>query len=132
MDTYNELLVSARDAEALAQVIGWRGRQAADADAANALAELLMEARLVPHEHLPADRVAMNSRVTYEERPGGTRRTVVLVHPAEANVAGGRVSVLSPIGRALLGRQPGETIDAGAPMGRELSIHILAAESRAA
>jgi regulator of nucleoside diphosphate kinase len=131
MDTYNELLVSARDAEALAQVIGWRGRQAADADAANALADLLMEARLVPHEHLPADRVAMNSRVTYEERPGGTRRTVVLVHPTEANVAGGRVSVLSPIGRALLGRRPGETVDAGAPMGRELSIHILAAESRA-
>ena len=132
MDTYNELLVSARDAEALAHVIGWRGRQAADADAANALADLLMEARLVPHEHLPADRVAMNSRVTYEERPGGTRRTVVLVHPAEANAAGGRVSVLSPIGRALLGRRPGETVDAGAPMGRELSIHILAAEGRAA
>ena len=131
MDTYNELLVSARDAEALAHVIGWRGRQAADADAANALADLLMEARLVPHEHLPADRVAMNSRVTYEERPGGTRRTVVLAHPADANVAGGRVSVLSPIGRALLGRRPGETVDAGAPMGRELSIHILAAESRA-
>jgi regulator of nucleoside diphosphate kinase len=130
MDTYNELLVSARDAEALAQVIGWRGRQAADADAANALADLLMEARLVPHEHLPADRVAMNSSVTYEERPGGTRRTVVLVHPAEANAAGGRVSVLSPIGRALLGRRPGETVDAGAPMGRELTIHILAAESR--
>jgi regulator of nucleoside diphosphate kinase len=129
MDNDNELLVSARDAETLAQVIGKRGRQSADA---NALAAVLMEARLVPHEHLPADRVAMNSRVTYEERPGGKHRSVVLVHPAEANAAGGRISVLSPIGRALLGRQPGETIDAGTPLGRELSIRILSAENAVA
>ena len=132
MASYNELLVSARDAETLAAVVGDRRRtNRFEADAADALADVLIDARMVPHEHLPADRVAMNSRVTYEERPGGTRRTVVLVHPTEANVAGGRVSVLSPIGRALLGRRPGETVDAGAPMGRELSIHILAAESRA-
>ncbi|HEX6265332.1 MAG TPA: GreA/GreB family elongation factor [Burkholderiales bacterium] len=128
MDSYNELLVSARDAEILALVVGQRRRRSADADAANALADVLMEARLVPHERLPADRVAIDSRVTYEEQPAGTFRTVVVVHPAEANAAAGRVSVLSPIGRALLGRQPGVTIDAGAPMGRELRIRIVSAD----
>ena len=125
------LLVSARDAETLAAVLGERGRQSADADAANALADLLMEAHLVPHERLPADRVAMNSRVTYEEQPGGARRTVVLVPPAQADAAAGRISVLSPIARALLGRQPGATIDAGAPLGRKLCIRILSAEGPA-
>jgi regulator of nucleoside diphosphate kinase len=127
--TNYELLVSARDAEALALVLGERrALGASDAEAANALADLLMEARLVPHERLPVDRVAMNSRVTYEERPGGTRRTVVLVHPVEANAAAGRISVLSPIGRALLGRAPGAAIDAAAPSGREISIRILTCE----
>ncbi len=125
------LLVSARDAETLASVLGERGRMSADADAANALADLLMEAQLVPHERLPQDRVAMNSRVTYVEEPGGARRTIVLVHPAQADAAAGRISVLSPIGRALIGRQPGATIDAGGPLGRKLRIRVLSAESAA-
>ena len=129
MANSNELLVSARDAEMLAAVLEDRRPHRPDAEAANALADLLMEAQFVPHEHLPADRVAMNSRVTYEEEPGGRRRTVMLVHPAEADAAAGRISVLTPIGRALLGRQPGATIDAGASLGRALSIRILAAEA---
>lgn len=130
MNDYNELLISARDAESLALVLLERqGSRLAEADA---LADLLMEARLVPHERLPADRVAMNSRVTYEESPGGRRRTVVLVHPTEADAGAGRISVLSPIGRALLGRQPGTTVDAGAPIGRPLSIRILSADGPAA
>ena len=128
MANTNELLISARDAESLSLVLGER-RPQADSDAASALADVLMEARLVPHEDLPADRVAMNSRVTYEEHPGGRRRTVVLVHPAHADATVGRVSVLSPIGRALLGRQPGATIDAGASIGRALRIRILSADN---
>ena len=128
MANTNELLISARDAESLSLVLGER-RPLADSDAASALADVLMEARLVPHEDLPADRVAMNSRVTYEEHPGGRRRTVVLVHPAQADATVGRVSVLSPIGRALLGRQPGATIDAGASIGRALRIRILSADN---
>jgi regulator of nucleoside diphosphate kinase len=128
MANTNELLISARDAESLSLVLGER-RPQADSDAASALAEVLMEARLVPHEDLPADRVAMNSRVTYEEDPGGRRRTVVLVHPAQADATVGLVSVLSPIGRALLGRQPGAIIDAGASIGRALRIRILSADN---
>lgn len=125
------LVVSSRDAETLASVLGERGRKSADADAANALADLLMEAHVVPHERLPQDRVAMNSRVTYVEEPGGARRTIVLVHPSQADAAAGRISVLSPIGRALFGRQPGATIDAGAPLGRKLRIRVLSADGTA-
>lgn len=128
MANTNELLISARDAESLSLVLGER-RPQADSDAASALAEVLMEARLVPHEDLPADRVAMNSRVTYEEDPGGRRRTVVLVHPAQADATVGLVSVLSPIGRALLGQSAGAIIDAGASIGRALRIRILSADN---
>jgi regulator of nucleoside diphosphate kinase len=131
MENQHELLVSASDAEVLALELGKRRHaNPADADAADALADLLMEARLVPHEWLPADRVAMSSRVRYEEKPGGVRRTVTLVHPLEANPAQDRISVLSPIGRALLGRCPGAVIDVCPPSGQALVIRVLSTEKQ--
>lgn len=122
-----ELLVSATDAEALVAVLADM-RHSADAAAADALHDVLDEARLVPHERLPADQVAMGSRVDYEDLATGTRRSLVLAHPADADPAQGRVSVLSPIGRALLGRSPGTVVATGGPGGRSLSVRILAVE----
>lgn len=73
MAKYHELVLSASDAEVLALMLGERRRQhALEAEAADALADLLVEARLVPHEELPPDRIAMNSRVTYRPLPEGT------------------------------------------------------------
>lgn len=132
MANYNELLVSASDAEVLASVVGKRVVNPLEAEATDALADLLMGARMVPHERLPADRVRMNSFVTYREEPGGARRSVMVVHPNEANAGEGRISVLSPVGRALLGREPGAVVAASVPGGRGLTIHVLRVESSAA
>lgn len=132
MASHHELLVSACDAGALALMLGERRRNhAREAAAADALADLLMEARLVPDEALPADRVAMNSRVTYEELPGGARRSIVLSYPLDADAAAGRISVLSPIGLSLLGRAPGAVAEPPMPDGRPLRIRILALERAA-
>lgn len=131
MADYNDLVVSARDAESLAPLVdNWYRHRAGrhEADAADALAEVLMDARRVAHERLPADRVAMNSEVTYREEPDGERRTVVLVHPNEAAPSRGRVSVLSPVGRALLGRRAGSVVPISVP-GRALSIRLLEVDS---
>ena len=126
MTKYHELILSASDAEVLALMLGERRRQhALEVAAADALADLLVEARLVPHEELPPDRIAMNSKVTYREEPGGIRRSVVLVHPIEADVAAGRISVLSPIGLALLGRTAGSVVTVDVPGARVLTIRIL-------
>ena len=125
MTKLHELILSATEAEVLALMLGERRRTSAlDTAAADTLANLLVEARLVPHEELPADRVAMNSLVTYDELPRGARRSVVLVHPIEADVAAGRISVLSPIGLAVLGRKPGDEVDAELPGGRWVTISI--------
>ena len=132
MSNYNDLLVSASDAEALASLGGKRRlTDRLEADAAHALAEVLMDARMIPHERLPADRVAMNSRVEYREEPSGERRSVALVHPGEADLARGRISVLSPVGRALLGRKAGAVTSISVPGGRALSIRVLGVEPRA-
>jgi regulator of nucleoside diphosphate kinase len=126
----HELLISSRDAEALAGVVGHRhGRDSPESEATNALADVLIGAPLVPHERLPADRVAMNSRVTYREEPGGARRTVVVVHPAEADPSKGRISVLSPVGRSLLGRKAGSAASMVVPGGRALTIRVLEVEN---
>lgn len=125
---YHELIISARDAEVLALMLGERRRQhALEAAAADALADLLVEARLVPHEALPADRIAMNSWVAYREEPGGVRRSVILVHPIEADAARGRISVLSPIGLALLGRTEGSVVTVDVPGAKVLTVRILQA-----
>jgi regulator of nucleoside diphosphate kinase len=123
---YYELIVSVRDAEVLALMLGERRRRhELEAAAANALADLLVEARLVPEEELPEDRVALNSTVTYRHEPGGTRRSVVLVHPVEADAALGRISVLSPVGRALIGRSTGSLVDVDVPGAAPLTLRIL-------
>ena len=129
MSSYNDLLVSASDAESLAFLVGDRRRTSRfEADAADALADVLMDARMVPHESLPADRVAMNSRVKYREEPAGALRSLALVHPSEANPTAGRVSVLSPVGRALLGRRAGAVTAISVPGGRALKIRVVEVE----
>jgi len=126
MTTFHELILSATEAQVLALMLGERRRASPlETAAADTLADLLVEARLVPDEELPADRVAMNSRVTYEEEPGGERRSVVLVHPIESDAAAGRISVLSPVGLALLGRRPGARVAAELPGDRRLALRIL-------
>ena len=133
MTPYNDLLVSSSDAEALAPLLSDRRRSGRlEANAADALADVLMDARMVPHDRLPADRVAMNARVAYREEPGGAARTVALVHPNEAAPAAGRISVLSPVGRALLGRRTGAITSLSVPGGRALTIRVLSIEPPAA
>jgi regulator of nucleoside diphosphate kinase len=128
MTTLHELILSASDAEVLALMLGERRRESSrEIAAARELADLLVEARLVPHEELAPDRVAMNSRVIYEEQPDGERRSVILVHPIESDPGRERISVLSPIGLALLGRRPGALVDATLPGDRVRTIRILEA-----
>lgn len=124
MDTYYELLVSAKDAEMISSVVADNN---VEHEAADALAEVVREARLVADEELPANRVAMNSRVTYREGRG-TERKVSLVHPRDADPAALRISVLSPVGRALLGRREGSIITASLPGGRGIELRILDVE----
>jgi transcription elongation GreA/GreB family factor len=127
MTRNNELLVSRHDAEALALVLSDRHLAARFENETDALAELLMEARLVPHDELPRNCVALNSRVTYREQDGPAR-TVTIVHPAFADPAKLRISVLSPVARALLGRRRGDAVTASVPRGPGINLEIVAVE----
>jgi regulator of nucleoside diphosphate kinase len=119
-------LISRRDAEIVAAVLlNHRRASRLGEDASDRLAELMMDARLVPAGELPADRVGLGSTVTYVEQPAGVRRTVTLAPPEEADAAAGRISVLSPVALALIGRRRGDAAVAEMPNGRELRLRIV-------
>jgi regulator of nucleoside diphosphate kinase len=131
MMTLHDVSLSHSDAGALARVLeAYRRGHPAESDPAEALAELLAQARRVPDAKLPPDRIAMGSTVTYVEEPSGVRRTVTLAYPADADLRLGKISVLSPIGRALIGRKRGETVDAVLPGRRLLEIRVVGTEDR--
>lgn len=90
--------------------------------------ELLAEldrARLVPDAAVPADVVRMGSQVEFRSDNGAVRR-VALVYPEEADIAEGKVSVLTPIGAALIGLRPGHSMTWQARDGRPHELTVLA------
>ena len=70
---------------------------------AEQLVEELGRARIVSPSRLRADVVDIGRSVTYCDEATGTEHTVTLVFPQEANISMGRVSVMTPIGAALIG-----------------------------
>jgi regulator of nucleoside diphosphate kinase len=88
--------------------------------------------RAVVVERLPQGVVAPGSRVRFEDERTRTVREAVLVYPSGADASAGRVSVLAPIGAALLGLAAGDAIAWPLPDGREARIRILAVEPAAA
>lgn len=67
-------------------------------------------ARLHSAAAISPDTVTMGSTVEFLDDSNGARRTVTLVYPAEADIAQGRISILTPVGAALIGLRKGQSI----------------------
>lgn len=98
-----------------------RGRSPA---AASQLLHELERADVVPAEAFPSRAVRVGSTVDYRWDGGSTRRAT-LVLPAEADISDGRVSVLTPVGTALLGLSQGQSIAFRAHNGASHRLTIL-------
>jgi regulator of nucleoside diphosphate kinase len=103
------------------------GRDAASAERLGAELD-----RAVVVDHVPAGVVAPGSRVRFEDERTRVVREAVLVYPSGADASAGRISVLAPIGAALLGLAAGDTIAWPLPGDREARIRILSVEPPAA
>jgi regulator of nucleoside diphosphate kinase len=75
------------------------------------LEEELDGAQVVPSEEIPRDVVTMNSRVKVKDLDSGKEIVLTLVFPSDADLEQGRVSIVAPIGTALLGYQVGDTVE---------------------
>ena len=91
-----------------------------------AIEDVLAAASLVPSREVEPDVVTMHSQVLLQDGETGQRSTLTLCYPADAEPALGFVSVLSPVGRALLGLRTGSTARWSGPAGDEKAAEILA------
>jgi regulator of nucleoside diphosphate kinase len=96
-----------------------------DREAIAALADELGHADVFEPERIAGNVVTMNSRVVFQDVETGERHEVTLVYPPESAPERGRISVLAPIGTALLGLAVGETIDWPLPRGRAKRLRIV-------
>ena len=78
-------------------------------DASDELFAELERARVVADKSVSADIVQMGSTVTFKPDTGEAK-TVTLVFPGMADISEGKVSILTPIGTALIGLSPGQSI----------------------
>ncbi|MCC6756428.1 MAG: nucleoside diphosphate kinase regulator [Arenimonas sp.] len=84
----------------------------------------LERANVVADDAIPADVVAMDSTVRFAEAAAGREFELKLVYPNTAG-ADGTVSILAPIGSALLGLSVGQEIDWALPGGRSTKVRVL-------
>ncbi len=115
------LIVSKADYQRLVPLI-----RDSELELADALDEELSRADIVDSQNLPGDAVAMNSTVTYRDLETKAETTVTLVFPTEADIAEKKISVLSPVGVALLGLRIGGRIQWPMPNGKFKHFEILA------
>lgn len=71
------------------------------------------------------DGATAGSRVSYRDTGGGTVSEVTLVHPLESSIVEAKISVESPIGKALLGVREGDRVELETPRGAK-RLEILA------
>ena len=84
------------------------------------LTELIAElerAEVVLSDEIPDDVVTMNSTVVLRDLDTGESETYTLVYPNHANIARNRLSVLAPVGTAILGYQVGDVVRWRVPAG---------------
>ena len=93
----------------------------------------LGRATVVRPDTVPRNVVTMNSRVRVRDLATGECETYLLVYPEHANIDEGKLSVLAPLGTALLGARTGHTIDVKAPVGlRRLKVERVLYQPEAA
>jgi regulator of nucleoside diphosphate kinase len=82
-------------------------------------------ATVLPSDEMPGDVVNIGSEVSFRDEVTGREQTVSIVLPADADIAKGRVSVLTPIGAALIGLRSGASIGWETREGEERRLTVL-------
>ncbi len=126
------IVLSRHDAARLRALISHQ-RMLTDADRETLLdlREEIDRAFIVEDDRLPEDAVALDSRVLVRDLATGKSRVYTLVSPSQADLTDGRVSVLAPLGTALLGYRTGDEVEWNMPGGwRRLRIEAVLHDSR--
>jgi regulator of nucleoside diphosphate kinase len=83
------------------------------------LEEELDRANIVKPEEIPSDVITMNSSFRLHDLDSGEEFVYTLVFPGRADSARGKISILAPLGTAVLGYRVGDTVEWDGPAGRK-------------
>lgn len=127
MNRSDSIVVTELDARRLRELgssLAGRGRELSGLR--DLVTQVNLEADVIPGAAVPANVVTMNTTLSFAEVPDGPSHRVTVAYPAEASVGERRISVLSPVGRALLGRSVGDVVTVDTPDGASRDIRVLA------
>lgn len=113
----DRIVVSRSDLERLRAILGSRRESARDREHLLDLSGELEQAQVVGDDEIPSDVVTLQSQVRVRDRETGMASNYTVVSPAQADVSSGHVSVLAPLGTALLGYREGDEVEWPMPGG---------------
>ena len=112
------IVITETDFERLQWLIeSWKELSLRDSERLDDLENELRRATVVKSDEVPPDVVTMNSRVRIQDLSRGGEHTYQIVFPEDADLDENRISVLAPIGTALIGYRTGTTVEWRVPSG---------------
>jgi len=128
-----ELLITEADFDRLRHLVESPRYRLTHAMLLPALREGLERCRVVEPASVPNGVVTMQSRVVVRDLKSDEPETYTLVFPDDADINDGKLSVLAPLGTALLGTQAGQVVEFAAPAGvRRLTVEEVLYQPEAA
>ena len=120
------IVLTEQDFNRLKQLLAQLTRQARGMQAGlQTLEEILDLARVVQREKMPVNVVTMNSRVMFEDVQTLEQGTVTIVYPTSADPSSHKISILSPVGAALIGESVNAEVALPLPHGQTRRIRLL-------
>lgn len=119
MDNNDNLILTSGDFQKLSSLVS-----STQTEIAELLEEELSKASIVPDDELPQDVVSMNATVRFQDLDTEKESTVTLVYPHEANIDENKISILAPVGSALIGLRVGQMIIWPVPNGKEKRMKV--------
>lgn len=113
-------LSEARAQGDLSENCGYRAARTAQAKTISRirfLQRVLENSRVIDTKYLPKDKVVLLSKVEFTNLDTDARMSYTIVSPHEMNLEGGKISMKSPIGQALMGKRVGDIAEVHAPAG---------------
>ena len=116
--TKRTIIMTAADREELTYAIAAAGKHSERGRAeTNALEAEMARAKIVDANDLPPDVITMNSRAELLDLHTGELMEFTLVFPIDADIEAGKISILAPLGTAMLGYRVGDEFEWAVPYG---------------
>ena len=116
----DELILRKDDYDVINAYLRGIGRSSFDNHNAKELEVELRKAKLVDKDEFPGDVVRLNSKVTVREENANKEMIIMLVTPEKADIRQKRVSIMSPVGIALIGFRKGQKVLWNTPSGQKI------------